>query len=65
MKNDVKLTSVNIIKDVYFEFKKNSIDSDITLQKVVNRVLDLYNKNPQVKELINNHETLDIKNSKY
>ena len=39
---DTKLTTVKIIKDVYSKFKKISFDSNITLQKLVNRSLNKY-----------------------
>ena len=39
MVNEVKLTSVNILKDVYINFKKNTVETDMTLQKIVNRTI--------------------------
>jgi hypothetical protein len=65
MSKKTKLTSVNILNDVYNEFKKEIVGTDLTLQKVVNRVLDLYCTNPEIKNMINSHETSKIKNSKY
>lgn len=65
MKNDVKLTSVNILKDVYNGFKKDNIDTDMTLQKLVNRCIDLYSKDNNFKEVVNNHNTLGMKGTKY
>lgn len=60
-----RLTSVYILEPVYNEFKKNIINTDLTLQKIVNRTLDLYNNDPAFKEIIDKHDTQDIKNSKY
>ena len=37
-----KLTTVKILIDVYSKFKKISFDSNITLQKLVNRSLNKY-----------------------
>ena len=37
---NTKLTTVKIIKDVYSKFKQISFDSNITLQKLVNRSVD-------------------------
>ena len=34
---ETKLTTVKILKDVYSKFKRVSFDSNITLQKIVNR----------------------------
>ena len=39
---NTKLTTVKIIKDVYSKFKQISFDSNITLQKLVNRSLNKY-----------------------
>lgn len=65
MSSKTKLTSVNILENVYNDFKKNIIGTDLTLQKIVNRSLDLYNKDSKIKDIIDNHETLNIKNSKF
>lgn len=65
MKNDVKLTSVNILKDVYVGFKKTTIETDMNLQKLVNRCVDLYTKDDKFKEIIDDHRTLGIRESKY
>lgn len=65
MKNEVKLTSVNILKDVYLDFKKKTIDTDMTLQKIVNRTLDLYLKDGDFKDTVDKHETLGKRASKY
>ena len=39
---NTKLTTVKILKDVYSSFKKVSFDSDVTLQKLVNRTVERY-----------------------
>jgi hypothetical protein len=65
MANKVKMTSVNILEEVYFKFKKDTVETDLTLQKIVNRTLDLYCNNPEFKNKIDNHKTLNLKNLKY
>jgi hypothetical protein len=65
MKSQTKLTSVNIIDDVYKKFKINSIEGSINLQKLVNRALDLYNHNDEFREKINNHTGLAASGSKF
>lgn len=65
MKNDVKLTSVNILKDVYVGFKKTTLETDMNLQKLVNRCVDLYSKDDKFKEMIDNHKTLGVRGSKF
>jgi hypothetical protein len=39
---NTKLTTVKIVKDVYSKFKQLSFDSNITLQKLVNRSINNY-----------------------
>jgi hypothetical protein len=65
MANKVKMTSVNILEEVYFKFKKDTVETDLTLQKIVNRTLDLYCNNAEFKNKIDNHKTLNLKNLKY
>lgn len=65
MKNNVKLTSVNILSDVYVGFKKITVETDMNLQKLVNRCVDLYTKDNQFKDMVDNHKTSGIKNSKF
>lgn len=62
---NIKLTSVKIIKKNYSDFKKKITNSDITLQKFVNRAIDLYIKQDDFRNMIDNHETTGAKNSKY
>ena len=49
-----KLTSVKILKDLYKKFKYNALSDEFTLQKLVNRSMDLYlideNFKTQIKE---------------
>jgi hypothetical protein len=50
---DIKLTTVKIIKSVYSKFKQISFDSNITLQKLVNRSLHKYNTDESFRKEIN------------
>ena len=65
MKVEKKLTSVHILEDVYRKFKINAIDSNINLQKLVNRTLDLYVKDESFRDKINNYTDLSVSGSKY
>jgi hypothetical protein len=65
MKSNTKLTSVNILDDVYKKFKIRSIEGSINLQKMVNRSLDLYNKDEKFRETINSHNGLATSGSKF
>ncbi len=40
--NDTKLTSVKIISELYNKFKIEAMKKEFTLQKLVNRSIDLY-----------------------
>lgn len=66
MNNDfTKLTSVKVIKKNYLEFKKNTVNVDLTFQKFVNRAIDLYLRDSDFRDKIDSHETEGVKNSKY
>ena len=51
-----KLTSVKILEELYEKFKGE--ESEMTLQKLVNRSMDLYLKDEKYKQLITEHEEL-------
>lgn len=51
-----KLTSVHVVNGIYKKFKMKSIDSGLTLQKLVNRALDLYTIDENFKNKIDNHK---------
>lgn len=65
MKNVTKLTSVNVLEDVYNKFKVKAVNSDINLQKLVNRSLDLYNNDQTYRDKINNHDSLTTTGTKF
>ena len=50
---EYKLTSVKVLKELYRKFKSSNLDDEFTLQKLVNRSMDLYlldeNFNNQIK----------------
>lgn len=48
-----KLTSVKLIPSLYQEFKKVAVDTQITLQKLVNRTIYLYNIDLDFRQRIN------------
>ena len=47
-----KLTSVKILKELYRNFKVKTLDDEFTLQKLVNRSMDLYVLDPKFKNKI-------------
>jgi len=64
-KAETKLTTVKIIKDVYSKFKRISFDSNITLQKLVNRSVDRYIEDENFRNEINNYTELEPSGSQF
>ena len=62
---NTKLTTVKIIKDIYSKFKKLSFDSNITLQKLVNRSVDKYIEDTTFQTEINNYTNLQESGSAF
>mgnify|MGYP000108929009 FL=1 len=62
---NTKLTTVKIIKDVYSKFKRISFDSNITLQKLVNRSLDKYIEDDTFQNEINTYSGLQSSGSQF
>jgi|TARA_R100000479_G_scaffold121334_1_gene62418 hypothetical protein len=53
-----KLTSVKILKELYKNFKTSTIESEFTLQKLVNRSMDLYVLDSEFKNKIHSYNNL-------
>ena len=64
MKED-KLTSVKVIDELYRKFREKSIRDDFSLQKLVNRSLDLFVHNEDFKKTIVEYDNLEESGSKY
>ena len=64
-KAETKLTTVKIIKDVYSKFKRISFDSNITLQKLVNRSVSKYIADEDFRNEINNYTELEPSGSQF
>ena len=58
---DYKLTSVKILKELYKNFKIETLDDEFTLQKLVNRSMYLYTTDNGFKENI--HTTIVVSGS--
>jgi len=54
MKDKLQLTSVKVVPDIYKAFKIKCMDTGLTLQKLLNRSLYLYNSDEDFQNLINN-----------
>ena len=55
---EYKLTSVKILKDLYRQFKLHALNDEFTLQKLVNRSMDLYLLDKNFKGKIKNWKNL-------
>tara|TARA_Y100001972_G_scaffold124575_1_gene174044 strand:- start:527 stop:718 length:192 start_codon:yes stop_codon:yes gene_type:complete len=55
---DYKLTSVKLLKELYKKFKSKTLDDEFTLQKLVNRSMDLYVLDEQFKDKIQSYNNL-------
>ena len=53
-----KLTSVKILKELYRNFKIKTLDDEFTLQKLVNRSMDLYVLDTKFKDKIQSYDKL-------
>ena len=51
---DTKLTTVKILNELYNSFKKETIQNEFTLQKLVNRSMFLYTTDNSYKDNIHN-----------
>ena len=65
MEKKIKLTSVNLVDEVYKKFKVETINNEINLQKLVNRSLDLYKKDESFRTKINNYNGLTQYGTKF
>jgi|TARA_Y100001937_G_scaffold67504_1_gene92336 hypothetical protein len=64
MKED-KLTSVKVIDELYRKFREKSIRDDFSLQKLVNRSLDLFVHDKEFAKTIVEYDNLEESGSKY
>ena len=65
MNAETKLTTVKILKDVYSNFKRVSFESNVTLQKVVNRTVDRYVSDTEYRQEMNEYTALQVSGSQF
>ena len=63
MKVITKLTSIKIIEDIYKNFKLNTVNTKMSLQKLVNRSIYLYNQDSNIRNVLDNTDNLTISGS--
>ena len=54
----LKLTSVKLLDNLYKKFKMSNLDDNFTLQKLINRSMDLYVHDEDFRNQINEWENL-------
>ena len=64
MNNDTKLTSVKILEQLYNKFKKETVNTEMTLQKLTNRTVNLYLHDEKFKLTLESHSDLTTSSSK-
>lgn len=59
-----KLTTVKVLSDKYSEFKMNTLTTEMTLQKLVNRAIHLYLTDGEFKKQVDDTNPI-TDNKKY
>ncbi len=65
MSDNLKLTSVKIIDELYKKFKNETIENEFSLQKLVNRTLDRFVYDEKFRKEILEHENLHKSGSRF
>mgnify|MGYP003115735369 CR=1 FL=1 len=65
MRENIKLTSVKLIKGLYDNFKVQTVNSEMSLQKLTNRAIDLYLQEENFRNKIEESENLSISGSNF
>ena len=58
--NNSKLTSVKVIDDLYQKFRKDTVNSEMNLQRLTNRCIHLYLNDEKFKNLVDDVKELTI-----
>ena len=61
--NNSKLTSVKVIDDLYQKFRKDTVNSEMNLQRLTNRCIHLYLNDEKFKNLVDDVKELTISGS--
>jgi hypothetical protein len=63
--HETSFTSVHVFKDKYKSFKEAGVTSGMTLQKLVNRAVNLYISDPEFKKKIDESNALQTSGSAF
>ena len=61
--NNSKLTSVKVMDDLYQKFRKDTVNSEMNLQRLTNRCIHLYLNDEKFKNLVDDVKELTISGS--
>jgi len=59
----LKLTTVKLLSNLYKKFKILNLDDNFTLQKLINRSMDMYVHDEQFKTVISEYTNLEASGS--
>ena len=62
---NAKLTSVKLLKELYNKFKLKTVNTDMTLQKLTNRSVNMFLENEEFRESVETYENLKISGSNF
>ena len=62
---EIKLTSVKVISELYSKFKSETIESEFSLQKLVNRTFNKFVYDDEFRKEILEHDKLFQSGSKF
>jgi hypothetical protein len=60
-----KLTSVKLLQDLYNKFKLKTVNTDMTLQKLTNRSVNMFLENKDFREKVETYDNLTISGSNF
>ena len=63
--NNTKLTSVKILKILYEDFRVRTVNSNMNLQKLTNRAIDMYLTDENFRSSLETHEDLTVSGSNF
>ena len=64
MKN-TKLTSVKILEALYNKFKLKTVNTNMTLQKLTNRSVDMFINNESFRDNVETYDNLTVSGSNF
>ena len=64
MKN-TKLTSVKILEALYNKFKLKTVNTNMTLQKLTNRSVDMFINNENFRDNVETYDNLTVSGSNF